>query len=109
MKDVQQVVMTMGVGILALVVLGRLALRWSARLKIREAFDQKNASIVRIRRAGGFLDSGSVLKAITSMGYMVTILTQDGRQSDLFCLVRYIPMVGFAWGVEIWSNESDKA
>ncbi len=109
MTEVQQFALILGVVVLSPVFLGRLVLRWSARHKIHQAFEKDGASISCIRRFGGFLDLGSVLDAATSTGYVVTLVTRDGRESDLFCLVRYIPIVGFARSVEIWPKETNGA
>ncbi len=109
MSGVQQFILILGVGVISLAFLGRLVLRWSARHKIHQTFKHNGASITRIRRFEGFLDLGSVLEAATSTGYVVTVVAHDGRESDQFCLVRYIPIVGFVRSVEIWSDESTNA
>ena len=109
MNEFQQLAVISGLGVLSLFVLGRLVLRWSARHKIHQAVEQGGASVTRIRRFNGFLELGSVLEAAMSTGYVVTVVTQDGHESDLLCLVRYIPIIGFARSVEIWTNGSDNA
>ncbi|WP_042725341.1 hypothetical protein [Chthoniobacter flavus] len=105
MNGVQQFMMVLGIGAPSVYLLSRVTLCWSSRLKIHQAFRKNGASITRIRRFDGFSDLGSVWKAATSTPYIVTVVAQDGRESDLFCLVRYIPIVGFAMSVEIWSDE----
>ena len=109
MNEVQQITLTLGTGVLCMVFLGRLVSRWSAHHKIHQTFQQKGTSITRIRRFHGFLDLGSFLEAATSAGYMVTVVTHHGSEAELFCLVRYIPMIGIARSVEIWSDESTNA
>lgn len=41
---------------------------------------------------------------MTSTGYNVHLQSPDG-DAEVFCLVRYVPVVGVAWAVERWSEE----
>jgi len=88
-------------------ILRKLLLHCSAHHKIRQSFERGGVTITRIQRFNGFLDLGSISEALTSMAYTVSVVTQDGRKSDRFCVVRYLPMLGFVHGVEIWPDESE--
>jgi hypothetical protein len=109
MNQVPQIALVLILGAFSLNVMGRLVLRWSARRRIHQAFEKDGASIARIRRFDGFLDLGSVVDAATSTGYIVTLVTRDGRKSDRHCLVRYIPIVGFARNVEVLFEDTNVA
>lgn len=109
MNQVRQFALILILGVFSLIVLGRLVLRWSARRRIHQAFEKDGASISRIRPIDGFLDLGSVVDAATSTGYIVTLVTRDGRKSNRHCLVRYIPIVGFARNVEVLFEDTNVA
>ena len=97
------------VGYLTIFILGRIALRWSAPIKIRQAFEEKGFPITRIRRSKGWLDCGSFWRAVSTKAYEVTVIVEDGHESERFCLVRYIPIIGIARSVEIWPTETENA
>ena len=93
MKELLQFIWILCVGVLTILILGRLTLRWSAPIKIRQTFEGNGFSIIRIRRWKGWLDCGSFLGAVSTKAYDVNVKAEDGQEAERFCLVRYIPII----------------
>jgi hypothetical protein len=90
-------------GITALLVGGRCVHYFSARAALRNEFRQFNFEVTRIELFKGFLDLASIRRAMTSTGYYVHIQSQN-ESLKVFCLVRYVPIIGFVWAVEQWAD-----
>jgi hypothetical protein len=103
MSGALEVLVWVSLGITALIVGGRCVLYFSARAALRSEFRDPNCEITRIESFDGFLDLGSIRRAITSTGYYVHVQSKN-EAAKVFCLVRYVPIVGFAWAVERWTD-----
>ncbi len=103
-KEISNLMMGVAAGVLGLTILRGFTLHESARRKLYLTLETNGARVVNIREFKRFLDLDSIWAAATSAPYRVVILERDGCESELFCLVRYIPLIGLARSVEILST-----
>ncbi len=93
--------------LLVLYILGVGVLYVTARGALKREFKDDQRDLLRISRFRGFTDLGSIQKAMTSVPYEVC-LGSEGEEVMVFCLVRRVPVVGYAWAVERWSEEKSQ-
>jgi hypothetical protein len=103
MSGTLEVLVWVSSSIIALYIGGKCLLYFSARAALRREFREPNCEITQIESFDGFLDLGSIGKTMTSTGYYVHVQSKN-EAVKVFCLVRYVPVIGFAWAVERWTN-----
>ena len=103
MSEPIQILLLGCVGSALLLVGGRLIRHLTARRALYREFQEGGASIAQIQTFRGFLDVGSLWRAMTSTGYEV-VLDTEGGDSRVFCLVRHLPVFGLVWALERWDN-----
>lgn len=75
-----------------------------ARRAIHDHFQKLGRRVIGISRFHGFLDFGSVAKAMTSSGYEVTFVSDDADPKSVLCLARRWPLVGYVFAIEVWED-----
>jgi hypothetical protein len=88
--------------------IGMLIFRFGSRKIIHQRLEENGTRIKDIKPHTGFLDLGSIWKALTSRGYTISTVSSTGQELDVFCLVRYIPILGFVRSIEVWNDPTER-